>query len=239
MRMSKLIAAAFCATTLWLVAGHDAWAGIYQCVDANGKKLTSDRPIAACFDREQRELRPDGSTKRVVPPTMTSDERNALEAKEREELAKRVNIKDAVRRDRLLAARFPNEAAHNAAREVALNDARRAVQLSETRITSLTTERKPLLDESEFYVGKPLPAKLKQLLDANDAATDAQRSLLQNQQEEIVRINANFDAELERLRRLWSGAAAGPIAVHPVAAPVATPGTTAPAASAPRKTASN
>lgn len=237
--MSKFRSAACCAATAcWLVATSGSAAGIYQCVDANGKKLTSDRPIASCSDREQRELRPDGSTKRVVPPTMTAEERSALEAKEREDVAKRVSIKDAVRRDRLLAARFPNEAAHHAARESALNDVRRSVKLSESRITSLTTERKPLLDEAEFYVGKPLPPKLKQLLDANDAATDAQRSLLQNQQEEIVRINANFDAELERLRRLWGGAAAGSSAsplVHPAVAPA---GVTA-AASAPRRTASN
>lgn len=239
--MSKLRSAAFsAAAAYWLFGASSAFAGIYQCVDANGKKLTSDRPIATCFDREQRELRPDGSTKRVVPPTMTSEERTALEAKEREELAKRVSVKDAVRRDRLLAARFPNEAAHNVARESALNDARRAVKLSEERLTNLTAERKPLLDEAEFYVGKPLPPKLKQLLDANDAATDAQRSLLQNQQEEVVRINANFDAELERLRRLWGGAAAGSSSssnssfVHPAVAP----GGVATGAAA-RKTASN
>jgi Domain of unknown function (DUF4124) len=237
--MSKFRSVASHATAAcWLFGASSALAGIYQCVDANGKKLTSDRPIAACSDREQRELRPDGSTKRVVPPTMTTEERGALEAKEREELAKRVSIKDAVRRDRLLATRFPNEATHQAAREAALNDVRRAVKLSEGRITSLTTERKPLLDEAEFYVGKALPPKLKQALDANDAATDAQRSLLQNQQEEIVRINANFDAELERLRRLWGGAAAGSSGAALVHSTVAPAGVTA-AASAPRKTASN
>lgn len=236
--MSKLRSAAFIAAAAsWFLCASGTAAGIYQCVDANGKKHTSDRPIASCSDREQRELRPDGSTKRVVPPTMTTEERSALEAKEREDAARRVSVKDAVRRDRLLAARFPNEAAHQSAREAALNDVRRAVKLSETRITDLTTERKPLLDEAEFYIGKPLPSKLKQALDANDAATDAQRSLLQNQQEEIVRINANFDAELERLRRLWGGAAAGSPRsdyVHPAAAPEGVA-----AASAPRKTASN
>jgi hypothetical protein len=232
--MSKL-RATVCAAVASLLVIHDAWAGIYQCTDASGKKLTSDRPIASCFDREQRELRPDGSIKRVIPPTMTTEERNDLDAKERADSAKRVTMKDAVRRDRLLATRFPNEAAHHIARESALNDARRAVKLSESRLEILTTERKPLLDESEFYVGKPLPPKLKQLLDANDAATDAQRALLQNQQEEIVRINANFDAELERLRRLWGGAPAGSLAVHAVsAAPAAAGG-----ASAPSKTASN
>ena len=224
-----------CAGAMSLMVTHASGAGIYQCIDATGKKLTSDRPIAACFDREQRELRPDGSVKRQIPPTMTTEERNELEVKERAESAQRVGAKDAVRRDRLLAQRFPNEAAHNKAREAALNDAQRAVKLSESRITLLTTERKPLLDELEFYVGKPPPPKLKQLLDANDAATDAQRSLLQNQQEEIVRINANFDAELQRLRRLWGGAGSGPVALHTVA----TVPSGSNAASAPPKTASN
>jgi Domain of unknown function (DUF4124) len=210
-------------------------ASIYQCIDSSGKRLTSDRPIAACTDREQRQLNPDGSVKRIIPPSMTSEERAASEASERAEQAKHVTRKDEVRRDRMLALRFPNLAAHNAAREAALNDVRRAVRTSESRITALAVERQPLLDESEFYVGKALPAKLKQLLDANDAATDAQRSLLQNQQEEIVRINANFDAELERLKRIWAGSTPASAAVVPISAATAVSA----GASAPRKTASN
>ncbi len=212
-----------------------AWAAsIYQCVDSSGKRLTSDRPIAACTDREQRQLNPDGSTKRVIPPSMTSEERSTAEALERTENATRVTKKDEIRRDRILVSRFPDEAAHTAAREAALNDARRAVRISEARITALAVERQPLTDESEFYVGKALPPKLKQLLDANDAATDAQRSLLQNQQEEIVRINSNFDAELERLKRIWSGARPTSAAVLPVS----TATSVSAGASAPRKTAS-
>jgi Domain of unknown function (DUF4124) len=233
--MSNLRAAAVIAFGISLL-GPAVWAAsIYQCTDATGKRHTSDRPIAACMDREQRELNPDGSVKRVIPPSMTSEERNALESQERAEHAKRVTKKDELRRDRMMVARFPNEAAHNAARESALNDVRRAVKLSESRITALALERQPLTDEAEFYVGKPLPPKLKQLLDANDAATEAQRSLLQNQQDEIVRINANFDTELERLRRLWGSANPGTAAVVPLssAAPVSA------AASAARKSAAN
>ncbi|MFZ2652718.1 MAG: DUF4124 domain-containing protein [Burkholderiaceae bacterium] len=229
--MSNMRAAGILACTLCLLASPVVRAAlIYQCVDATGKRLTSDRPIAACTDREQRQLNPDGSTRRVIPPSMTSEERQAAESTERIEQAKRASKKDEIRRDRMLAARFPNQSVHNAAREAALNDAHRAVRLSEARITTLTLERQPLLEESEFYVGKPLPPKLKQLLDANDAATDAQLSLLQNQQEEIVRINANFDAELERLRRIWT--AASPGAVLPVS--TATPASAG--ASAARRT---
>jgi hypothetical protein len=90
-----------------------------------------------------------------------------------------------------------------------LNDVRKAVESSERRMAALAAERKPLISEAEFYEGKPLPLKLKQALDANDATTDAQRTLIQNQQIETVRINALYDAELARLRRLWGGAPAG------------------------------
>ena len=48
-------------------AGH-AWAqaGIYTCVDAKGRRLTSDRPIVECLDREQKELTPNGNVKRIA-----------------------------------------------------------------------------------------------------------------------------------------------------------------------------
>jgi len=197
-------------------------AQIYSCIDATGKKLTSDRPIAECNSREQRVLNSDGSVKRVVPPVPTADERSEIEAREREAAAERSRKQEAIRRDRNLLARFPDEAAHRKARAAALDDVRKALRLSEERVALLTAERKPLMEEAEFYVGKPLPGKLRAQLDANDASTDAQRTLAQNQQLEVVRINKLYDAELERLKKLWGGAQPGSLGV-------------ADAASAPRK----
>src|SRR5687768_6154802 len=86
-----------------------ASAAIYSCVDANGKKLTSDRPIAECATREQRVLNPDGSVRRILPPTLTADERAEQEARERQQAAERAQLQDAIRRDRNLMVRFPNE----------------------------------------------------------------------------------------------------------------------------------
>ena len=71
-----------------------------------------------------------------------------------------------------------------------------------------------------------LPTKLKQAIDANDATTEAQRSLVANQKAEMVRIDTNYDAELERLRKLWAGAqpgSLGPLATEPPAAENAAP----------------
>lgn len=190
-------------------------AQIYTCTDASGKKLTSDRPIAECIAREQRVLNADGSVRRVMPPTPTADERADQEVREREAAVERATRLDAIKRDRNLLSRFPNEAAHRKARAAALDDVDKALRLSQTRLGSLAAERKPLLDEAEFYVGKRLPAKLKTQLDANDASIEAQRMLAQNQKGEGVRINTLYDLELERLKRLWGGAQPGSLGGMP------------------------
>ena len=181
---------------------------IFSC-EVNGKKTTSDRPIHECRDREQRVLNPDGSLNRILAPTLTMEERADLEMQQRREEEQQVARRDAARRDRNLMQRYPDETAHARGRAKALDDVRLAVRNSEARIAQLKTERKPLEEEKEFYVGKPLPTKLKLALDANEASLEAQKTLVHDQQLEVGRINALYDAELLRLKRLWAGAAPG------------------------------
>jgi hypothetical protein len=195
---------------------------IYSCVDAAGKKLTSDRPISECNSRDQRVLNSDGSVKEVRRPTMTADERSEFESREREAAAERSRRLEEIRGDRNLQVRYPNEAAHRKAREADLEVVAKSLRASQARLAALALDRKPLTNESEFYVGRPLPLKLKQALDANDALADAQRSLVQNQELEILRIGQRFDAELVRLRQLWSGrqpGSMGRLAVTAASAP--------------------
>ncbi len=182
---------------------------IFTCINAKGQHVRSDRPIAECMDREQRVLNKDGSLQRIVMPPLTADERAAKEARDRRIAAEKATQREAERSDRLLLQRFPNEAAHKRARDAALDVARAALTQSEERVRSLDAERKPLLVEAEFYKGRALPAKLKQQFEAIDAAAEAQRQLIANQQAEIVRVNALYDSELGRLRRLWAGAPPG------------------------------
>jgi hypothetical protein len=191
-------------------------AGIYTCVDASGKRYTSDRPIAECLDREQRVLNKDGSQKQTLPPRMNAQERALAEERQRLQEQAQATQKDAVRRDRNLMMRFPDEDTHQKAREAALDDLRRGIAISERRLNDLLDERKPMSAETEFYKGRRLPFKLKSKLEANDAQQQAQRDIIQNQQAEMVRINGLYDAELARLRRLWAGAAPGSIASAPL-----------------------
>lgn len=225
MRVLPVVAGLFIASTALAQEASPA-RGIYTCTTADGRKLTGDRPIPECTAREQRVLNPDGSQRATLPPFLSPEERAAKEAADRRAAAERIAQQDAIRRDRTLMLRYPNEAAHQRARHAALDDANKAMRLSERRIKDLGQERKPLLDEAEFYKGKSLPAKLKQQLDANDASVEAQQVLIENQKAELVRINKSFDAELARLKKLWAGAAPGslpPLGELPATAPAPTP----------------
>ncbi|CAD5373181.1 Exonuclease SbcC [Rubrivivax sp. A210] len=205
--------------------------GIYTCIDDKGHRLTADRPIAACAAKEQQLLNRDGSLRAVIPPTLTAEERTEQEARERAAAEARAAQADAVRRDRNLMARYPNEAAHAKAREAALDTVRIAMKATEIRLRELAFDRKPLVDEAEFYLGRALPPKLKSALDANDASVEAQRSSAANQESELGRINKIYDAELDRLRRLWNGAPPG--SLGPLPAPHVP--ASRPPASAPRR----
>jgi hypothetical protein len=233
--------AAALLAALWPLAG--AWAqvakdgstgGIYTCTDERGRKLTSDRPIPECNAKEQKLLNKDGSLRQVVPPALTAEERAEREAAQLSQQQERSAQVDAVRRDRNLKSRFPNEAAHRRSRESALEGVRVAMKASERRLAELAKDRKPLMDEAEFYTGRNMPLKLKQAIESNDAAVEAQRNAIATQEAELVRINRLHDIELDRLRKLWAGAAPGSLGPVPSMPPVAQPAVPASApASAP------
>ncbi len=199
------------------------FSGIYTCIDNNGRRLTADRPIPECVNKEQQVLNRDGSVRAVLPRTLTAEERAEKEARDRAAAEARAAQADAVRRDRNLVARYPTEAAHNRAREAAADTVRLAIKGSEQRLRELEAERKPLRDEAEFYQGRPMPAKLKAAIEANDASFEAQRTSSTNQEAELVRINRLYDEELERLRRLWAGAQPGSLGPLPPAPAPARP----------------
>jgi hypothetical protein len=212
------LAALIAAASSGAAAADGARTYIYQC-ELNGKKVTSDRPIPECINKDQRQLNPDGSLRSIITPTLTDDERAEKERLDREREVERVAKNDAIRRDRNLMQRFPNEAEHNKARMKALDDLRVSAKNSEARIALLMAERKKLEDEKQFYVNdrvnKPLPSGLKQKLDANEASLEAQKSLAQNQESEVARINSLYDIELKRLKKLWAGAQPGSLGPVP------------------------
>lgn len=190
-----------------------AASNIYTCVNAKGQRITSDRPIAECLDRSQELRNTDGSVKKVMPPSMTAEERAAHEERLRQEMAAEAVKRDAIRLDRNLMSRYPDEERHQRARKAALEPLNTALGATERRLTELEHDQKRLQQEAEFYKGREMPRDLKLKFGQNEAALQAQQDAAQNHLAEIRRINATYDQELTRLKRLWAGAPPGSVSL--------------------------
>nr|WP_245960618.1 DUF4124 domain-containing protein [Simplicispira hankyongi] len=186
--------------------------GIYTCVDASGRRITSDRPIAACIDREQRELGPTGTVRRVIGPSLTEHEKAVQAAQLRKQQDEANRVADEKRRERVLVARYPNRAAHDAERAAALETVDSVTAVAVKRIQALKEARKAIDAEMEFYKKDPAkaPMKLQREVAANDAEIQEQQRFILSQGQEKQRVNKRFDVELAQLRQLWGTRATEP-----------------------------
>jgi len=179
--------------------------GIYTCVDARGRKLTSDRIIPECTDREQKMLNPSGTVKAKIGPTLTAQEQIQLEAKTKAEQAQRARQEEEKKQDRALLVRYPNQSAHEKERELALAHIARVKQSAATRVTQLAADKVKLDDEMAFYQKDPskAPQRLRRQIDEINQAMAAQDRFIADQDAEAMRVNTRFDAERLRLTPLW------------------------------------
>ncbi|WP_298932814.1 DUF4124 domain-containing protein [uncultured Ramlibacter sp.] len=179
---------------------------IYTCTDNKGNRLTSDRPLRECMDREQRELSPTGTLRRTIPPTPTAAERAAEEEKARKATEERERQAEEKRRERALVARYASRAEHDKERAAALQTVDAVAKSAQARATELQAQRQKLDEDTGFYRNDPAkyPAALRRQLEENDSNMASQKRFLLQQDEEKKRINQRFDDELEQLRRLWA-----------------------------------
>ena len=171
------IAVLFLTMPLLPVISHAA--EIYSCVDAHGKRLTSDRPISACLDREQRVLSRSGAVKRIVPPSYTPSETAAIDARNRQEEAQRLQAKAKAKSMAALLQRYPNASAHMAARILEAESVISRIREGYTRLEIVRNE---------------------QAINENEKAAN---NYIFTHRQELMALHMRFDAELALLETLW------------------------------------
>jgi hypothetical protein len=215
--MTRAIAAGVLLGT-WL---PQVWAqAIFTCVDAKGHRLTADRPIAECLDREQKELNASGTLKRKIGPTLTAEERAAEEEKAKVAAEERNRQLEEKKRDRALLTRYPNRPTHDAERLKALASVDDAIVAARKGLAELVAQRQRQDVELEFYKRDPtkIPAVLKRQVEETEQHIAAQRRFIDNQDSEKKRVNARFDEELVILRQLWAQRSLPGVAAAPASA---------------------
>lgn len=193
-------------TTASVIAQPLPSTGIYTCIDASGKRLTADRPIAQCADREQRVLGPTGVERSRLGPALTEMEMLQRLEQRRHEQQVQQRILEQRRRDAALLARYPQRPMHDDARRLALLQIEEFQALAYKQMLELDKESQKLQKEQAFYSQdvSSIPVRLREAVQDMEKAQREQRVLLVVQAEEIKRIHQRFDAELERLLPLWA-----------------------------------
>lgn len=220
--MQKFLSRGVVVLALLSAAGIAAAQGIFTCTTANGRKITSDRPIAECANQDQKELNASGTVKRVVRPTMTAEEQRVADQKLKEEAEEKSRLEEERRKNRALLSRYPNRSVHDKERATALAQVDQVIGAAQKRIGELADQRKTINAELEFYKKDPnkAPASLRRQIEDNEKSVVVQKRFIADQDDEKKRANVRFDEELERLKKLWAQAAIPESSAAPVAVPV-------------------
>ena len=178
--------------------------GVYSCVDASGRRLTADRPIAGCADREQRLTMPGGAV-RTVGPTFSETERADQAVQARREADERYRANDSKRRERALATRYGSKAAHDVERAEAIETLKTQIKIVQDRKTSLLEDRKKIDEEMEFYKKDPskAPQSMQARLQRNRDELKEVDEQVVSLHEDIKRTNQRFDDEAQTLKQYW------------------------------------
>lgn len=198
---------AFGAFLVLALAAAPVAATVYVCTDPSGRTITADRPPPECANVPIRELRPDGSVRRVIEPPLTAEQRRARAEQVRREQQEREAKRSQARHDIALLEAYATEKDIEAAREAALASRQAMIDRSIKRLDVFAAERKKLDEETEFYLNRKIPDKLEHAIEANESLAQAEHRLIAEMRADMARINKRFDAEAERYRSLVNAGA--------------------------------
>lgn len=206
MARDKRIAHAIVAV-IAVVGATGARAQLFVCTAPSGRTITADRPPQECADRPIRELRPDGSIRRVIEPPLTPEQRAARDAEARRQIEEAERQRGQMRRDLALLETYGSETEIEATRNRALSDRQMLIERALKRMDELKRERKKLDDEAEFYTKRDTPEKLKRELAANNEMVKSQQKAIADTKADMARVNERYDAEAKRFRELVTSGA--------------------------------
>lgn len=189
------------------LAAAPASANMYVCTAPGGRTITADRPPPECANVPIRELRPDGSVRRVIEPPLTAEQRQARAEQALREQRLQQAKRAQARQDIALLETYASEKDIEAARRAALASRQAMIDRSNRRLETFAAERRKLDEEAEFYVNRKVPLKLEHAIEANESLVEAERRLIAEMQADLARINKRFDAEAERYRELVNAGA--------------------------------
>ncbi|HZE12097.1 MAG TPA: DUF4124 domain-containing protein [Burkholderiales bacterium] len=175
---------------------------MYKCVDARGKVYYTQVPPRECLGRDTQELNQSGTVMRKTERPPTQAEVQAREAERMKKAEADERAKEERRKNTALLNTYSSEKDIEDQRGRALKEAQEAIEATEKSIVGAQKRQKELEAEKEFYVKKPMPAKLRQEIGNVDIEIKNSTALLEAKKKEISAINAKYDEDKRRYAEL-------------------------------------
>ncbi len=178
-------------------AGPQAPSLMYKCVDAKGKTYYTQVPPTECLGRSNEEL---SRTGRVVRQNevLTPEQEAAREAERKKRVEAERLASEERRKNAALLNTYSSERDVEEARTRTLKQAEEAIKASEAKIAQAQKRRVGFEREKEFYVKKPMPAKLQQDIQENELSIRKEHDILEAKKKEMSTINAKYDDDKRR-----------------------------------------
>jgi hypothetical protein len=181
-----------------------AQAQIYMCKDANGRTLTSDRPIPECANRAVKELSKDGVVKREIPPPLTPEQIRQKKEAEEKKKAEEAAIAEQKRRDAAIMGAYQNEAQIEAERQRSVSQLRNNINIAITAQNNAEQRRKALQTEADGLTksGKPVPPTLLARVADSQRTINQESRNIAGMEEDMLKIKLKYDDLLKRFRAI-------------------------------------
>lgn len=178
---------------------------MYKCVDAKGKTYYTQIPPRECLGRDSQELNQSGMVVKRSSKAASAGEVQAREAEKKKKEEEEKN-KESRRKDLALLNTYSSEKDIEDQRSRALTEAQEQIAATQKSIEGAQKRQKELEAEKEFYVKKPMPAKLKQEMSNIELEIKSQNALLEAKKAEISKINAKYNEDKKRYVELTAAA---------------------------------
>lgn len=181
-------------------------ADIFRCVNAQGKLLSSDRPIPECVNRAVKVYKNNGNFKKEIPPPLTAEEKKRLEVETEKKRAQQLADEETKREERYLLAHYQDEGDIQTARKRAVDALGEKKRLANEQMQGLSLILSSLQMELNNSNNSSKSSKESDSMRnrANDltASISNSRNAINFYDQEIGRTNQEFDQTLQRYRQV-------------------------------------
>lgn len=184
---------------------QEAHADIFRCTTAQGKVVTSDRPIPECISRGMKVYSDAGRFKRNILPPLSAEEKQKIAHEQEQKQKQQAAEEERKREERYLLAHYQSESDVESSRKRAVD-----VLLDKKRLANeqLETFNQVLLGlQAELKASKKTTQEFESIQRRADDLSNnvlSTRKSIAFYDQEIQRTNREYDETLKRFREVVS-----------------------------------